>query len=257
MECRVESLMRNEVLLEYDEGFTFPKRPYWEELEGRILKLIDDREDQLRQLEEDIRKTKDTLMCLADSLSATLKVKIKAHRVHSTKIEKITRFPTHTPSVTQIGLMPSLVPVQKPINQEHPLPAIYATNEELSANQHIDHISWDSPCHVPIFYDSPPFHESPLDAFFFLSVEPERFNRNSFAPKQTRATLFNKSSSSELPFKGYYCSNNAFGWLLEDIHVTWAHLEKKRTRRLYTNPHDDIAYNVLRRRHDFLDDVRM
>ncbi|GKC97522.1 hypothetical protein Tco_1167797 [Tanacetum coccineum] len=56
----------------------------------------------------------------------------------------------------EIGLMPSLVPVQKPINQEHPLPAIYATNEELSANQHIDHISWDSPCHVPIFYDSPP-----------------------------------------------------------------------------------------------------
>ncbi|GJU62119.1 hypothetical protein Tco_1243954 [Tanacetum coccineum] len=27
----------------------------------------------------------------------------------------------------------------------------------------------------------------------------------------------------------------ALGWLLEEIHVTWAHLEKKRTRlRLYT-----------------------
>ena len=28
----------------------------------------------------------------------------------------------------------------------------------------------------------------------------------------------------------------AFGWLLEEIHVTWAQLEKKQTRlRLYTN----------------------
>ncbi|GJX56742.1 zinc finger, CCHC-type containing protein [Tanacetum coccineum] len=49
MECRVESLMRNEVLLEYEVGFTFPKRPYQEELEARILKLIDDQEDQIRQ----------------------------------------------------------------------------------------------------------------------------------------------------------------------------------------------------------------
>ncbi|GJX31146.1 hypothetical protein Tco_0241001 [Tanacetum coccineum] len=48
MECRVESLMRNEVLLEYEVGFTFPKRPYQEELEGRILSLIDHQEDQIR-----------------------------------------------------------------------------------------------------------------------------------------------------------------------------------------------------------------
>ncbi|GKC72941.1 hypothetical protein Tco_1118824 [Tanacetum coccineum] len=74
MECRVESLMRNEVLLYYEVGFTFPKIPYQEEFEGRILKLIDDQEDQIRQLEEDMRKTKDIFMCLADSLIATLKV---------------------------------------------------------------------------------------------------------------------------------------------------------------------------------------
>ncbi|GJZ31249.1 zinc finger, CCHC-type containing protein [Tanacetum coccineum] len=48
MECRVKSLMRNEVLLEYEVGFTFPKRAYQEELEVRILKLIDDQEDQMR-----------------------------------------------------------------------------------------------------------------------------------------------------------------------------------------------------------------
>ncbi|GJV35866.1 zinc finger, CCHC-type containing protein [Tanacetum coccineum] len=45
MECRVESLMRNEVLLEYEVGFMFPKRPYQEELEAQILNLIDHQED--------------------------------------------------------------------------------------------------------------------------------------------------------------------------------------------------------------------
>ncbi|GKA40264.1 hypothetical protein Tco_0732857 [Tanacetum coccineum] len=78
IECRVESLMRNEVLLEYEVGFMFPKRPYQEELEGRILSLIDQQEDQVRQFEEDMRKTKDTFMCLTDSLIATLKVNIEA-----------------------------------------------------------------------------------------------------------------------------------------------------------------------------------
>ncbi|GJS73303.1 hypothetical protein Tco_1000682 [Tanacetum coccineum] len=58
MECRVESLMRNEVLLKYGVGFTFPKRPDQEELEARILNLIDHQEDQVRQLEEDMRKNK-------------------------------------------------------------------------------------------------------------------------------------------------------------------------------------------------------
>ncbi|GJR83969.1 hypothetical protein Tco_0154754 [Tanacetum coccineum] len=32
MECRLESLTKNEVLLEYEIGFTFPKRTYQEEL---------------------------------------------------------------------------------------------------------------------------------------------------------------------------------------------------------------------------------
>ncbi|GKD45577.1 hypothetical protein Tco_1270222 [Tanacetum coccineum] len=58
MECRVESLMRHEDLLEYEVGFTFPKRPYQEELEARILNLIDHQEDQVTQLEEDMRKTR-------------------------------------------------------------------------------------------------------------------------------------------------------------------------------------------------------
>ncbi|GKB61767.1 hypothetical protein Tco_0917953 [Tanacetum coccineum] len=33
----------------------------------------------------------------------------------------------------------------------------------------------------------------------------------------------------------------ALGWHLEEIHVTWAHLEKKRTRlRLYTKNHEEL-----------------
>ncbi|GKD05488.1 zinc finger, CCHC-type containing protein [Tanacetum coccineum] len=64
IECQVESLMRNEVLLKYEVGFTFPKRPYQEELEARILNLINHQEDQVRQVEFNMRKTKDTLCVL-------------------------------------------------------------------------------------------------------------------------------------------------------------------------------------------------
>ncbi|GKD78524.1 hypothetical protein Tco_1341145, partial [Tanacetum coccineum] len=38
----------------------------------------------------------------------------------------------------------------------------------------------------------------------------------------------------------------ALGWLLEEIHVTWAHLEKKQTRlRTYTKSHDDFCKQWL------------
>ncbi|GJX20078.1 zinc finger, CCHC-type containing protein [Tanacetum coccineum] len=108
MECRVESLMRNEVLLEYED-------------------------DQVRQLEEDIRKTKDTFVCLMDSLIATLKVKIVSQRVHSTKIEKITRFPTHTPTVTPETLKPIMVHRVSIISNIKP--TIYRTpHQHLNSN---------------------------------------------------------------------------------------------------------------------------
>ncbi|GJV70963.1 zinc finger, CCHC-type containing protein [Tanacetum coccineum] len=45
IERQVKSLTRSEVLLYYEWGFTSPKRPYQEEFEGQILKLIDDQED--------------------------------------------------------------------------------------------------------------------------------------------------------------------------------------------------------------------
>ncbi|GKD35837.1 hypothetical protein Tco_1251346 [Tanacetum coccineum] len=74
MECQVESLMRSEVLLDYKVGFTYPERPYKEDFKGQILNLMDHQEDQIQQFEEDMRRTKDIFMCLADSLIATLKV---------------------------------------------------------------------------------------------------------------------------------------------------------------------------------------
>ncbi|GJZ84595.1 hypothetical protein Tco_0649934 [Tanacetum coccineum] len=46
-------------------------------------------------------------------------------------------------------------------------------------------------------------------------------------------------------------TQSAFGWLLEEIHVTWAKLENKQTtQQLYTNSHDENAYSVWRRRHN-------
>ncbi|GKD00347.1 hypothetical protein Tco_1170621, partial [Tanacetum coccineum] len=39
----------------------------------------------------------------------------------------------------------------------------------------------------------------------------------------------------------------AFGWLLEEIHVTWAHLEKKGTRlRLYTKSLEEIRIQTVK-----------
>nr|GEW17042.1 hypothetical protein [Tanacetum cinerariifolium] len=133
MKCRVESLLRNEVLLEYEVGFMFPKRPYMEELEARILNLIDHQEDQVRKLKEDMRKTKDTFMCLKDSLIETLKVEIEAQRVHSIKIEKITRFPTHTPTITPETLKPIMMHRVSMISNIKP--TIYRTpHEHLNSN---------------------------------------------------------------------------------------------------------------------------
>nr|GFA88778.1 hypothetical protein [Tanacetum cinerariifolium] len=53
-------------------------------------------------------------------------------------------------------------------------------------------------------------------------------------------------SSAEAKFR-------ALGRLLDDIHVTWAHLEKKRTRlQLYTKVVSIIAHRAWRRRRNFL-----
>ncbi|GJZ46308.1 hypothetical protein Tco_0593904 [Tanacetum coccineum] len=42
----------------------------------------------------------------------------------------------------------------------------------------------------------------------------------------------------------------ALGWHLEEIHVTWAHFGKKRTRlQLYTKFDEEKPYNDWRRRH--------
>ncbi|GJR14935.1 hypothetical protein Tco_0797587 [Tanacetum coccineum] len=55
----------------------------------------------------------------------------------------------------------------------------------------------------------------------------------------------------------------AFGWHLEDIHVTWAHLEKKQTRlRTCTKIHQEVLFSergdgvtgIKRRRHDLSGD---
>ncbi|GJV63664.1 hypothetical protein Tco_1474492 [Tanacetum coccineum] len=46
---------------------------------------------------------------------------------------------------------------------------------------------------------------------------------------------------------------NALGWHLEEIHVTWAHLEKKQTRlQLYTKVDEENAYSGCRRRQESL-----
>ncbi|GJS39576.1 hypothetical protein Tco_0564619 [Tanacetum coccineum] len=50
----------------------------------------------------------------------------------------------------------------------------------------------------------------------------------------------------ELESKEVSFLRKALGWLLEEIHVTWAHLEKKRTRlRLYTKSIEEIIIQTV------------
>ncbi|GJU15380.1 hypothetical protein Tco_1143346 [Tanacetum coccineum] len=60
-----------------------------------------------------------------------------------------------------------------------------------------------------------------------------------------------------------HMEKSTLGWLLEEIHITWAHLEKKRTRlRLYAKSFKEIVHiepgdgvmNPKRQRQDFQDD---
>nr|GEV40457.1 MAK10-like protein [Tanacetum cinerariifolium] len=49
----------------------------------------------------------------------------------------------------------------------------------------------------------------------------------------------------------------SIGWLLKEIHVTWAHLEKKRTRlQLYTKSLEENAYSGWRRHHNDENPIR-
>ncbi|GJU04490.1 hypothetical protein Tco_1120920 [Tanacetum coccineum] len=55
------------------------------------------------------------------------------------------------------------------------------------------------------------------------------------------------------PFDQTQLEDVALGWILEEIHMTWAQLEKKRTRlRLYTKSCEEIPYSGWRRRRDSL-----
>nr|GEY66086.1 hypothetical protein [Tanacetum cinerariifolium] len=52
---------------------------------------------------------------------------------------------------------------------------------------------------------------------------------------------------------GNLYATTAFGWLLEEIQVTWAHWEKKRTRlRLYTNSLEEICIQTVETASRFL-----
>nr|GEY13972.1 hypothetical protein [Tanacetum cinerariifolium] len=55
------------------------------------------------------------------------------------------------------------------------------------------------------------------------------------------------------------CDDLSFGWHLEEIHVTWAHLEKKRTRlQLYTIYIEELCSQSMKTASRFLrDDVRI
>ncbi|GKF04439.1 hypothetical protein Tco_0035107 [Tanacetum coccineum] len=66
---------------------------------------------------------------------------------------------------------------------------------------------------------------------------------NLYAMTGRKASLL---EDKQIPSVGVFDEVLALGWLLEEIHVTWAHLEKKRTRlQTYTKSHDDFCKQWL------------
>ncbi|GJY30796.1 hypothetical protein Tco_0414291 [Tanacetum coccineum] len=61
-----------------------------------------------------------------------------------------------------------------------------------------------------------------------------------------------EDKQKHISVEGYLMRYFSFGRHLEELHVTWAHLEKKRTRlRTYTNIDQEFLYSGWRRRHKY------
>ncbi|GKA14541.1 hypothetical protein Tco_0694187 [Tanacetum coccineum] len=72
-----------------------------------------------------------------------------------------------------------------------------------------------------------PLEKDKFEAFFVENLKVEKL-------------ICLRTSKSQV--YGYLMRFLALGWHLEEIHVTWAHLEKKRTRlRLYTKNHEELC----------------
>nr|GEZ49871.1 zinc finger, CCHC-type [Tanacetum cinerariifolium] len=148
--------------------FTFPKRPCQKELEGRILDLIDHQDDQ---------------------------VKIEAQRVYSTEIEKITRFPTHTSTVTPKIIKPTMVHRVSMISKIEP------TNYR-TPHQHVN-----SDLKMPILYS---FEENKLEykdedeveiKMMRTKMDKESLEHNLYENDITLIICHNFSPTSNPPIK--------------------------------------------------------
>ncbi|GJS00733.1 hypothetical protein Tco_0317241 [Tanacetum coccineum] len=93
---------------------------------------------------------------------------------------------------------------------------------------------------------------------FLADLNVEFHDRALLDKGVTKVKAFMAIAEDE-PFIRKGDTKSAFGWHLEEIQVTWAHLEEKQTRlRLYTNSfkeivhteHGDGVANYKRRRHD-------
>ncbi|GJX12572.1 hypothetical protein Tco_0204330 [Tanacetum coccineum] len=84
-----------------------------------------------------------------------------------------------------------------------------------------------------------------LDGLYLIEKKHESFVEVS----RLKAHLL---EDKQIPSVRVFDENLAFGRHLEEIHVTWAHLEKKRKRlRTYTNISQDYVLSGWRRRHQF------
>ncbi|GJV32487.1 hypothetical protein Tco_1392887 [Tanacetum coccineum] len=92
-----------------------------------------------------------------------------------------------------------------------------------------------------------------LAHMLYCIVAEEQYNLAYFFVKRIECRKAHLLEDKQIPSVGVFDEVYfAFGRHLEELHVTWAHLEKKRTRlRTYTNITQDNVLSSWRRRHQY------
>ncbi|GJT42744.1 hypothetical protein Tco_0951459 [Tanacetum coccineum] len=224
-----------------------PEPSHQEEFEGIVTNFILDQEEKVCQLEEYMCVIGSDFMQLSSEDVEKLKEDIRVYTSPVTYPEEVEE---------TIGIPMKVEPLDHTKLEDLGLNTynhdIFLTSREISS------VDEPEPQLLPNFSPldvnlrdkrgtNPPIKPHSPDSFRMKVVDKSTINT---PPSPHMASFHSKDTYCyyhpciDDP-KKHYGFKPAFGWLLEEIHMTWAHLEKKRTRlRLYTKSLEEYAYSV-------------
>ncbi|GJW12308.1 ribonuclease H-like domain-containing protein [Tanacetum coccineum] len=167
--------------------------------------------------------------------------------------KKMDMFLCHMGIIQQTSWMPTSV-----INGKSPYELVHGNKPDLSYLR-----SFGCLCFSTVLNNHDKF--TSRDVRFYETVFPFKMRNKSandvtdvdFTNKVNHLTVFDNQLTQSPNDEGRATLvEEALGWHLEEIHMTWAHLEKKRTRlQLYTKVDDKNAYSSWRRIRNTCDTV--